>query len=190
MVAPDLQSGCQHVRNLLGVDPGPGGEHANMGTHNRLLRLGDDVYLEVIAVDPSAPAPGRPRWFELDEVKTPSLATWVARTALGEFPEAFGKAQAMSRGELHWRLAFPPDGRMPHGGVLPALIEWPDRNPARRMPDLGCTLERLELLHPQPDAIESLLADVGFTGPVSIVKGDRPALRATIRTPGGRVKLS
>ena len=58
-----------------------------MGTHNAVLSLGPRLYLEVIAVDPSLPAPGRPRWFDLDEPRMkaelaegPVLATWVART--------------------------------------------------------------------------------------------------------------
>src|SRR5690606_1679690 len=59
-----------------------GGEHPRMATHNRLLRLGDTLYLEVIAPNPAAPAPGRPRWFGLDGLgpqSPPSLATWVVR---------------------------------------------------------------------------------------------------------------
>ena len=32
--------------------PRRGGKHVAMGTHNSLLRLGDGVYLEVIAIDP------------------------------------------------------------------------------------------------------------------------------------------
>ena len=37
-----------------------------MGTHNRLLGLGTNVYLEVIAIDTEAAPPARPRWFSLD----------------------------------------------------------------------------------------------------------------------------
>ncbi|MGZ6164169.1 MAG: VOC family protein, partial [Myxococcaceae bacterium] len=34
---------------VLGVALSGGGKHARMGTHNRLLRLGTDAYLELIA---------------------------------------------------------------------------------------------------------------------------------------------
>jgi catechol 2,3-dioxygenase-like lactoylglutathione lyase family enzyme len=57
IVAPDLDSGCAFVSRVLGVDLQPGGAHPRMGTHNRLLRLGPDTYLEVIAIDPSAQRP-------------------------------------------------------------------------------------------------------------------------------------
>ena len=38
-----------------------------MGTHNRVLGMAGGMYLEVIAIDPDAAAPERPRWFGLDE---------------------------------------------------------------------------------------------------------------------------
>ena len=71
--------GGDYVRSVLGVAPGPGGAHARMGTHNLLLRLGESVFLEVIAPDPAAAPPGRPRWFGLDDVAAPRL---VAKRAL------------------------------------------------------------------------------------------------------------
>lgn len=82
VTAPTLEAGIEHVRACLGVEVPPGGAHVQMGTHNRLMRLGEDEFLEIIAVDPAAPAPGRPRWFALDRYrsKPPRLRTWIART--------------------------------------------------------------------------------------------------------------
>jgi hypothetical protein len=54
VTAPTLEAGAELVRLALGVEPQAGGAHARMGTHNLLLRLGDAVYLEVIAPDPRA----------------------------------------------------------------------------------------------------------------------------------------
>ncbi len=58
ITAPDLGAGAELVRRSLGVMPQAGGEHARMGTHNLLLKLGDSLYLEVIAPNPNAPEPG------------------------------------------------------------------------------------------------------------------------------------
>ena len=190
MVAPDLESGSSFIKDILGVEPGPGGEHAKMGTHNRLLRLGDDVYLEVIAVNPAAPPPGRPRWFGMDRApERPYLATWVARSdAIDSFP-LLGDPEAMSRGDLSWRLTVTRDGSLPCGGVAPALIQWPGRNPAQRMAEQGCSLVELEGFHPEPERIRSVLDAIGFQGMFSVKKGP-PSLVAHIRTAHGRCKLS
>ncbi|GAB4264625.1 MAG: hypothetical protein Kow0013_12000 [Pararhodobacter sp.] len=48
----DLDSGTRRVAELLGVPFESGGHHAAMGTHNRLLSLGPEEYLEVIVTCP------------------------------------------------------------------------------------------------------------------------------------------
>ena len=61
VVAPDLAAGVAWVRDVLGVEPPRGGKHPQMGTHNCICcALGEDVFLEVIAVDPDAPKPAAP----------------------------------------------------------------------------------------------------------------------------------
>ncbi|MEH6774342.1 MAG: VOC family protein, partial [Cereibacter changlensis] len=79
VAAETLDEGVAAVEAALGVTLAGGGQHGHMGTHNRLLGLGD-LYLEVIAVEPAAPAPAWPRWFDLDHFPgPPRLANWVAR---------------------------------------------------------------------------------------------------------------
>ncbi len=48
--AASLEQGALAVEAMLGVGLEPGGKHAFMGTHNRLLSLGPGEYLEVIAI--------------------------------------------------------------------------------------------------------------------------------------------
>jgi hypothetical protein len=185
VVAPSLVEGVDYVKACLGVEPGPGGEHTRMGTYNRLLRLGDESYLEVIAVNPVAPPPGRPRWFGMDRVPSkPYLATWVART------KDLGAGEEWSRGEFRWRMALSADGSMPFDGVAPTLIQWHTASPARRMAESGCSLRKLELFHPRREAVESALMDIGFDGPASVKEASEPRLVAHIATPQGVCVLS
>jgi hypothetical protein len=196
IVAPTLEAGCAHVRAALGVEPQRGGEHERMGTHNRLLRLGESLYLEVIAPNPAARKPPRPRWFALDTLAPdapPRLAAWVARTgniqaALAATDEPLGAVEPMSRGTLEWLITIPADGSLPLGGAAPALIEWhTDTHPGLRLDDMDLALEQLEIHHPEPARIEALLRTLKITGPVEVVKEPATDTRlvAHIRTPHG-----
>ena len=202
VTAPSLQSGAEFVHSQLGVMPLPGGEHPRMGTHNLLLRLGDSIYLEVISIKPAAPAPGRPRWFGLDTLDAdtpPRLATWIARSddihaSAAASSEVLGQVEPMSRGALNWKITVPPDGSLILDGIAPALIEWePGAHPATRMQDLGLVLTGLELFHPQPERIATLLHSLDMHGPVSLsalAAGEMPYLVAHIDTPQGPRRLS
>ncbi|MCF8179601.1 MAG: VOC family protein, partial [Sulfuritalea sp.] len=164
----DLDRGAGWLENLLGVSLAPGGRHERMGTHNRLLSLGDDLYLELIAIDPQAPSPSRPRWFALDrltpELEWPRLIHWVARSEniqaeveLGG--EALGEILPMERGDFRWRITVPTDGHLPADGLVPTLIQWDvSFHPTQRLPDAEGGLVKLEALHEQPERIRSALA--------------------------------
>ena len=68
VAATTLADGIDFVAERTGAIPQPGGKHVAMGTHNALLRLGERVYLEIIAIDPEGTKPLRPRWFDLDDI--------------------------------------------------------------------------------------------------------------------------
>ena len=201
ITATTLEAGAELVRLALGVEPQAGGAHTRMGTHNLLLRLGDSVYLEVIAPDPSAPLPSRPRWFALDTLAAnaaPALATWIARTAdieasVAACSEPLGNIEAMSRGALNWLITIPDDGALRLNGVAPALIEWQaEAHPAARLQDHGLSLIKLELFHPEPERIARLLLSLGLDSQVAVhpSTGERgPRLVAHINTPQGLRQL-
>lgn len=201
VTAPDLDTGVAYVRAALGVVPQGGGEHPRMATHNRLVRLGDAAFLEVIAPNPAATPPRRPRWFALDEpgsAARPRLATWAANTRSLRSTAAacrvdLGAIEPMSRGALEWLITIRPDGRLPLGGLVPALIEWGgDSHPAASLPDSGCALLGLELRHPDPDQVTAVLESIGFDGPVTVAAStpeSPPGLVAHLRTPSGDRRL-
>jgi hypothetical protein len=196
IAAASLAEGGAFVKTVLGVDPQPGGRHSSMGTHNLLLSLGDGRYLEVISIDPSLPAPDRPRWFGLDHLSAgsaPAFSTWVARTtdirsAAARSSEALGIVTPMHRGDLNWLITIPPDGRVPLDGVAPALIEWPpDVHPAARLDDRGLRLVKFEIFHPDPQRVQRLLASLDMQNIVCVAaaSNETASLVATIRTPEG-----
>jgi hypothetical protein len=200
VTAPSLAAGVEYVREALGVAPQAGGEHTLMGTHNCLLKLGEALFLEVLCVNPAAPAPNRPRWFQLDEAESvlqPRLATWVVRTtdikaALAASPVVSGYVTPMSRGELSWLITIPRNGGLPLQGVAPTIIQWQCPHPAVQMTDSGCSLLRLEGFHPRARKVQSMLEAIGFQGEFSVSAlpaGDQAHLVAYIQTPAGMRRL-
>ena len=204
VVAPTLAEGVEHVRACLNLDPPPGGSHPEMGTHNHLLRLGDDVYLEIIAVDPDAPAPAGPRWFGLGDAaavrsdwdRGRRLRGWVAGTGdiaaiLADHGSLLGIETRLSRGGRFFRFAVPTDGRLPLDGALPSVLQRDvPTTPAERLPDLGARVREFVLEHPEPASIAALYERLGVGGAPRIVEGPELRYHASIDTPRGPRTLS
>ncbi len=202
IAAGSLADGVAHAEAALGVSIPVGGAHPLMGTHNHLLRLGDTLFLEIIAPDPAASPLSRRRWFSLDDPRlgaelavSPRLVTWVLatddiETALREIPHAAGPAVAVTRGDLAWQISVPDDGSMPFGGAFPTLIQWPrGPHPASKMPELGCSLVSFEIAHPDAELIGRSLGPFFDDPRVRFSAAERPLLSATIWTPQGERRI-
>jgi Glyoxalase-like domain len=201
VAAATLPEGVEHVERMLGVEMSPGGQHVFMGTHNAVLRLGDECYLEVIAIDKSLPAPPRPRWFGLDDpalqdylAKSPRFIHWVVRTddivtAQALAPEILGPIVSASRGTLNWKITIPDSGALPKGGAFPTLIEWAsDDHIAGSTVDRGCRFVELIVVHPEADKFRVGLR-LSAKSMVRFEHGKTTELSATIMTTCGLWKL-
>lgn len=188
--AATLDEGAAWVEQALGVPLAGGGKHTHMGTHNRLLGLGD-LYLEVIAIDPAASKPGYPRWFDIDHFRgPPRLTNWICRTddldaALAKAPKDTGTATDLHRGDYRWRFAIPATGKLPYDECFPALIQWQgDLHPAKSLRDHGIRLTGLQITHPRAPALRAALKPLSDPR-VQVQLGPYHALRATFDTPNG-----
>jgi hypothetical protein len=203
VAARTLESGVDWCVRTLGVTPAAGGRHPLMGTHNRLVKIASpaypQAYLEILAIDPEAPAPQRPRWFGLDERDLsagPRLIHWVGRSTMLDMhrwglitvgckpgdPVEFSRDTA--QGRLQWQLLVREDGALECQGALPSLIRWQGAHPTDAQPDSGVALRSFAVHGLPPRAREVLrLRGVG-TLPAP------PPLQATLITPLGEVTLS
>lgn len=197
--ASTLDQGVNALRDLLGVEIPRGGKHPDMSTHNCLTRTGDGNFLEVIAIDLDAPAPGRVRWFTLDDPVTqarlnasPGALCWVVGTddldgIVANSPFDHGEILHLSRGDLRWRLTVPKDGNLLEGGLLPAFIEWsPGPHPSGGMQDLGIRLKSVQLRHPDPNALQSKLQALSIEHLAEISEAEESSLAFVVETPDGR----
>jgi hypothetical protein len=208
IAAATLEQGAAWCEATLGVAPGPGGKHPLFGTHNRLLKIATpifpDAYLEIIAIDPEAAPPTRPRWFGLDDPAlqerlqaAPVFLHAVARTTLldkdrwaliqlGHEPgEPVQASRTTEAGLLQWSILVRPDGALQCGGALPTLIQWRGRHPAQAMPDSSVSLHSLALRGLNPRFQQALRLPA-----VQMVAGAGPALSAVFNSPKGRVTLT
>lgn len=210
VAARTLDEGVAWCEATLGMLPGPGGEHALFGTHNRLLRLScaqaPRAYLEIIAVNPQAtPTRAAPlrRWFDLDDPALqarlaqhgPQLVHWVAsvpdidaaRTGLRALGIECGTVIAASRptpsGLLQWHLTVRDDGQRLFNGALPTLIQWGEVHPADTLPDSGLVLRSLALSHTDAPGLQQALGAIGLNR-VAVAPGSA-ALTALLDTPQG-----
>lgn len=208
VAARRLDEGVAWCEATLGIVPTAGGSHPLMGTHNRVFGIGSArfprSYLEIIAIDPAAPAPGRRRWFDLDdgtvqarlEQEGPALLHWVARCADVHAACQDLHALAIDRGEvleaerdtptgrLRWHVAVRADGQRLFRGALPTLIQWGAVHPADSLPDSGISLGSL--------AVSGLPAAVSKWLPDSVTASldTSNAIAVTLDTPRGRVTLT
>lgn len=200
--ASTLAQGVDYVSEVTGLTPRIGGKHVGMGTHNALLRLGERLYLEIMAIDPDAPKPQRPRWMDLDNgdlqadlLDSPRLISWVARThdidrAIAVAGYSTGPVLPFSRGEYRWRITVPDDGSRPGGGVLPTLIQWDvTQHPADSLPASGASLTQLAASHPNPGPIRTSLQRLGLADSIHVTYDRVVRLAAMLRTPRGLVAL-
>jgi len=180
----NLISGTSILEKKLNTKFLPGGEHKVMGTHNNLLKLQSEIYLEVIANNPNADKPARPRWFSLDEdniiekIKvTPRALCWVLEVKniedtvknCGYNP---GEILQLSRNGMNWKVTVPPDGRLIDNGILPILIEWnKDQHPSTKLSNSKVSLKKLRLYHPDSIKINNIISNLIQSDLIEILEG-------------------
>jgi catechol 2,3-dioxygenase-like lactoylglutathione lyase family enzyme len=198
--APDLEKAVAWFAEATGVRPEVGGSHPGMGTRNALVSLGARRYLEIIAPDPAQTQFN----FQIDlrALTGPRLVTWAASTrdvdavaaaarsaGFNVFGPRDGARTRPDGSTLRWRSAgAQADFRTATVDPIPFFIEWApgSTHPSGDSPN-GCTLERLELRHPDADRLRRALATLGIEA--TVADAETAGIRASIATPKGDVRL-
>ena len=188
-----LKETCEYLEDTLGVQMEDGGKHKLFGTHNKLLGLNDGLYLECIAVDPSAPKPLYSRWFDLDNFSgKPRLTNWVCscenlEEKLAKLPIKVGDILNVSRGKLNWEITVPESGLLPFDGLFPAFIKWQSmrNHPSKKLKLNNYYLSNLTISHPEGEQIKYLLRDFNDNR-VSVEVGENFGLSAEFSNKSGK----
>ena len=145
-----LPFGMSQLKALTGVDPVFGGVHPHLGTHNALISLGDETYLEILAPDPDADpasvnATGQGYLAAISPLRQVTPVLW----AIGSTDLAQTRARLREAG-INISAPAPGSRRKPDGSLLrwqtaeitsfsspaaPFFIEWEgDSTPAASTP--------------------------------------------------------
>jgi len=200
--ADNLISGTRILEKKINTKLLPGGEHKVMGTHNKLLKLQTGIYLEVIANNPNVESPSHPRWFSLDELnikekikQSPRSLCWIL--AVDNIDHAVkncgynpGKILELSRGDLEWKVTVPTDGKLIENGVLPFLIEWPKNiHPSKNLTNSSVSLNKISLIHTEPDYIKNILNNLIKSDLISISEG-LPKVKFYLRNQNNEIVIN
>ncbi|MCP5086226.1 MAG: VOC family protein [Rhodobacteraceae bacterium] len=201
LIAPSLAAGASHLHAATGLTLPAGGEHPQMGTHNLLTTFANDTYFEIIAPNPKAATPDRPRWFGLNAPPNPPRLAWLLRcddiyATLAKAAKAgvdLGTATPLKRDTLTWRFSLRDDGTIPLDGAAPQIIEWttPGPHPSNNMADLGLRLDQLTIKTPHADTLAALLDALNLAAPPQLQCSENTQITAYLTLPGGqKVALS
>ncbi len=193
-----LEKGMAEIEELTGAKVQLGGVHQGRGTHNALLALGENCYLEIIAPDPLQAAVARPLWMGLEALEKSRLTRWCVKSAdLGLLKQKtnalalnIGSIQAGQRNlpngeQLNWQLSDPK--ACAYDGLLPFFIDWQDSpHPASLLPQ-SCQLIALEASHPKGILIKDTLQKLDLE--LAVKPASEVAIIAHIQSPNGLLQL-
>lgn len=193
----DLETGTQQMAERLGVAPSVGGRHPGFGTCNSLLSLGEQVYLEIIAPDPSQDLKGT-RGARLAALKQPKILTYAVRCFdMAKVEKLVMKAGLETKGAIAMSRKQ-PDGHLlewqvlriinhPYADFLPFFINWGNTpHPAQTTPK-GCELLEFSVAYTNDLLLEVYRAlEIG----VAISLEAESRFQALLKTPKGALSLS
>ena len=156
--ARSLEEGTNFIEKKLDIKLSEVGYHDFMGTHNRVVKVDKDIYLEVIAIDPSSKSPNENRWFNLDNPilqkkleYSPQMIGYVIETKDKEILKHFCSPIEAYRGNYKWNFAMPNlesnffNKELIENGIIPSLINWKSNKPVYEMKNNQLSLRKIEI---------------------------------------------
>ena len=153
-----LDEGTKFVENILQAKLSEIGYHKDIGTHNRVIRISEKVYLEVIAIDPKTSNLNNRKWFNLDNSKlqsklkkSPQIIGYVIENDDMNITKYYDPFFESSRDIYKWQFAMPTfnnnilDSEIIEAGMIPSLISWKSDKPVYQMKKNQFELISLEI---------------------------------------------
>ena len=195
----NLDQAVIDLENMLGVKAMIGGAHITQGTKNALINLGQECYLEILAIDEDNIDIKAPRWMGIDLLQRSKTTRWALKSdnitddskALKNYNSDMGLvtggSRKMTNGKtLTWQIAMPLS--TPEIEIAPFIADWSasEAHPTDTL-DQPCKLLELRLNHPNPGELQNLFDRMNII--VKINKASTVSIQAIIQCPNGIIQL-
>ena len=153
-----LEEGTEFLENILQAKLSDIGYHKDMGTHNRVIRISEKVYIEVVAIDPKRKNLNNRKWFNLDNSNlqsklkiSPQIIGYVIENKDRNINKYYDPFFEASRDSYKWQFAMPTfknnilDSEIIEAGIIPSLISWKSDKPVYQMKKNQFELISLEI---------------------------------------------
>jgi len=193
----NLEEACDYLESTLEVKPIFGGYHKTKGTKNALLNLGDNCYLEILAVDKANDSITGSRWMGVDLIKETRITRWAINSnslvddqqKLREYNENMGEIFGGSRetpngGLLQWEMILPL--ALPTIELAPFMVNWSQSSihPTEALAN-ECSLIGIDFYQTKAESTEKLFTDLGIN--TQIHQSTESKIVIQIKTPSGKI---
>ena len=158
LACKDLESYTTYVSNKLGAPIVGGGQHLDMGTHNKLIKIGEDCYLEIIAADPNNPNQYK-AWMAVNQIENPTITRYALSTDsiaddIKHLTPFYGTEMPIHQGSrlkkdgstLSWTMSLPSNSSVIDD--CPFLLDWSQQIHPMSPHKEKCQLVQLKIYSP------------------------------------------
>lgn len=194
----DLDVASDELEEALGVRPVFGGYHKTIGTKNALINLGEECYLEILAIDKSNLSVAS-RWMGVDDITQSTMTRWALKSEnlnqdqaiLQSYNPAMGQTFEGSRltpsgTQLKWNMILPL--AQPIIELAPFMVNWASSSahPTESLTDV-CPLASITFSHPEPHHAQQMFDQLSIG---SSIQKSELKIEAHIQGKNGLVILS
>jgi len=195
----DLDQAIEDFEVLLGVAPVFGGYHTTQGTKNALINLGNQSYLELLAIDRDNKSVNSDRWMGIDRLTEPQVTRWSLKSEnlesdsqiVKQYNPMMGRIEGGSRkttnGDiLKWGIAMPLAN--PEIEVVPFMTDWSQSgvHPTDNLDD-NCRVMDISFSHPIPQQIEDVFKQLSIDKNVSLA--EHAGIKIKVECPNGIIEI-
>ena len=194
---PDLDEAVTRFNDLLGVTPSIGGRHLLKGTKNALINLGNQCYLELLAIDHLNKNITSNRWMGIDYIKEPKITRWAIQSEdliadqkiLKKYNSEMGSIEEGQRitkdnKTLKWKMTIPLN--KPAVELIPFLLSWKNssHHPTDKL-EAKCSLKSISFYGNQ--SLNECFKDLSIAH--KIIPMEHSKITATISGPKGEMSI-